>query len=156
MARGVRHCGNGCLVQLRISPTTPTLERLVACNREQPRRDRRARLERGGVPPHVDKHFTQEVLGQGPIVYEAQQPPIQHHPIPYEERSHSRLVACGDPCDERCIGRTFASRCPFKRCGRFSTDANRSHRRHPLYAHVFPNRSTARDEVAIPLSITWL
>src|SRR5262249_52189054 len=151
--RGVRHCGNGCLVQLHSSPTTPRRERLVACNREQPRRDRRARLERGSLPPHVEKQFTQEVLGQGPVVYEAQQPPIQRHPIPCEEHSHSRLVACGDPSDERLIGRTFASRCPFKRCGgRFSTDANRSQRRPPLH----PRASTPRNEVTIPLSITWL
>src|SRR5262249_5962382 len=123
---------------------------LVACNREQQRRGRRARLERGGVPPHVEKHFIQEVLGQGFIVYEAQQPPIQRHPIPCEERSHSRLVACSDPSSQRFVGRTFASRCPFKRCGgRFSTDANRSHRRHPPYTRVSHNRSIAKDEGAV-------
>src|SRR5262249_58212702 len=116
---------------------------------------RRAPLERGSLPPLVEKPFTQEVFGQGPVVYEAQPPPIQPHPIPCEEHSHSRLVACGDPSDERLIGRTFASRCPLKRCGgRLSTDANRSHRRHPLYTLVSHNRSTAEDEVAIPLSIT--
>src|SRR2546429_4348646 len=71
----------------------PRRERFVACNREQPRRERRARLERGSVAPYVEKHFTQEVLGQGFIDYETQQPPINLHPIPCEERSHSRLVA---------------------------------------------------------------
>src|SRR6266481_6762749 len=90
----------------------PRRERFVACNREQPRRERRARLERGSVAPYVEKHFTQEVLGQGFIDYETQQPPINLHPIPCEERSHSRLVACSDPSGQRFIGRTLASRCP--------------------------------------------
>src|SRR5262249_28764589 len=153
---GVRNCGNGCLVQLGIGPTAPRRECLAACNREQPGRNRRARLERGGVPPHVEKHFTQEGLGQGLIVYQTQQPPIQRHPIPSEDRSHSSLTACGDPSDRRFTGRTSASRCPFRRCGGPPTDANRSHRRHPLYTRVSQNRSSARDEVAIPLSITWL
>src|SRR5215472_9580886 len=74
---------------------------------------RRARLERGGMAPYVEKHFTQEVLGQGFIVYETQQPPINPHPMPCEERSHSRLVACSDPSGQRFIGRTFTSRCPL-------------------------------------------
>src|SRR5262245_63298120 len=86
------------------------------------------------MAPYVEKHFTQEVLGQGFIVYETQQPPINPHPIPCEERSHSRLVACSDPSGQRFIGRTFTSRCPLSRRGGPScADANRSHWRLPLY-----------------------
>src|SRR5262249_51851252 len=69
------------------------------------------------MAPYVEKHFPQEVLGQGFIVYDTQQPPINPHPIPCEERSHSRLVACSDPSGQRFIGRTFTSRCPLSRRG---------------------------------------
>jgi hypothetical protein len=111
----------------------------------QPCRDRRAPLESGGVPPHVEKHFTQEVLGQGIIVYEPQQPPIQRHPIPCEERSHSGLVACSDPSDQRFIRRTFARRCPFRQRGNpYSTDGNRSHRRQTERGAPCSSRSPMR------------
>src|SRR5262249_20921596 len=136
---------HGCLVYLGIGPTTPRRERLVARNREQPRRQRRGRLERGGMAPYVEKHFTQEVLGQGFIVYETQQPPINPHPIPCEERSHSRLVACSDPSGQRFVGRTFTGRCPLsRRGGPFAADANRSHGRHPLYTRFYQKIDSRR------------
>src|SRR5215831_16858637 len=108
----------------------PRRERLVACNRDVS--DEAPRKRRHGAIPRETLHSR----GPRPRLHRLRDAAAtdKPSPIPCEELSHSRLVACSDPSGQRFVGRTFTSRCPLsRRGGPSSADANRSHWRLPLY-----------------------
>ena len=109
IVRGIRDGRRNLLVQFRLDPAAARRERLVAGDRQQPGRHRRACLEGAGLAPDVEEHVAQEIFGQRFVVNQSQQPAIQRDPVPTEQGAHGELVAAGDPHDQRLVGRSFGS-----------------------------------------------
>ncbi len=64
------------VVQSGIGPSPACGEGFVAGDREQPRRDRSARLEGSGLPSNVEEHLAEQIFGKGLFVDEAEKPPV--------------------------------------------------------------------------------
>jgi hypothetical protein len=60
----------------RSAPWPACGEGFVAGDREQPRRDRSARLEGSGLPPNGEEHLAEQIFGKGLFVDEAEKPPV--------------------------------------------------------------------------------
>jgi hypothetical protein len=96
--RVIRGVGNGGLnrvIQFIVGPTTTRRERLETGNRQQPRQYRGAPFEPIRLPPHVEKHLAQNVLGRGSVLDEAKKPAVDVGAMPGEERMYSKFITGG-------------------------------------------------------------
>ncbi len=84
-------------------PPAPRRQRLEACDRQQPGRHRRARLEAIGMAPHVKKDIAEQVLGRRLVTAQANQPTIDGGPMPGEKHLHCQAVARCDALQQRLV-----------------------------------------------------
>jgi hypothetical protein len=71
----------------------------VARDGQQPSRNRRTPLEGGSFAPDIEEDIAQEVVGEGFIAHQTQQPAVDRQAMPRKQRSHGKLIAVCDPSD---------------------------------------------------------
>src|SRR5258707_12293395 len=76
VVRRIRDRGRKVVVELNVRPATARGERLVAGDRQQPSRNRGASLERARPAPHVEENVPQKIVGEGFVVHQPPQPPV--------------------------------------------------------------------------------
>src|SRR5262245_17668865 len=74
--RRVRNAKREVVIQFDIRPAPARGEGFVASDGEEPGRDRSAPLKRGGLPPNVEEHLTEQVFRKRLIVHQAEKPPV--------------------------------------------------------------------------------
>src|SRR5262245_20793057 len=74
--RRVRDAKREVVVPFDIPPAPARGEGFMASDREEPGRDRSARLKGGGLPPKVEEHLAEQIFGKRLFVHEAEKPPV--------------------------------------------------------------------------------
>jgi hypothetical protein len=62
------------------------------------------------LPPHIEEHVAQEILGDSFIADEAQKPAVDGGAMPGKQRLHRQPIPTGNACNQHLIGGGFAGR----------------------------------------------